>query len=259
MFTLIFDRLDLFIFVVIRMTGFIVFNPIFGRRNIPAMTKAAITVVLSVAVMVPMDDLTGIDLSNIIVMMFMLTKEFLLGFILGLIMNIYFSVVSISGEIMDMQMGLGMSKMYDPGSNIQMPLIGSFYNIILMLVFFMTNSHLNLLQIMAYSFKIFPVNSISINPAIGIYLLEIFKHIFILSIKLAFPIIASELITETGVGIVMRAVPQINVFIVGVQIKILLAILVLMVICPMTVWFFDNMLAEMGQVVTESFYKLAGT
>jgi flagellar biosynthetic protein FliR len=149
-------------------------------------------------------------------------------------------------------MGLSMSQMYDPASNANMPLSGNFYNITLVLLFFLTNSHGNLLQIIMLSFEISPVNSLSFNPDIGIYLMRMFGEIMTMSLKFAFPVIAAELITETGVGIVMRAVPQINVFVVGLQLKILAGLTIMIVCAPISVWFFDDLLKQMGESALEA-------
>jgi flagellar biosynthetic protein FliR len=240
------ERYDIFLFILARMTGFVFFNPIFGRRNIPGMSKAAITLVLAVfTVMHFTDDYTPVEVGNVTVFTLLLIKEFAFGFLIGTIVNMFFSVVAISGEVMDMQMGLGMSNMYDPGSNIQMAITGQFHNIALMLMFFLLNAHLNLIHIIMLSFRISPVDSIYFNPEIGIYLMELFGEIMILSLKFAFPVIAAELITETGVGIIMRAVPQINVFVVGLQLKILAGLAIMIVAAPISIWFFDEMLRDM--------------
>ena len=255
----IFQKYDLFLVVMVRMTGFIVFNPVFGRRNVPNNIKAAIAFVLAVVMMIPMERDAELDryTANIFVFMLLLAKEVVFGYLIGLIVNIYFSVLSMGGEIIDMQMGLAMSRMYDPGSNVQMPLIGSFFNVAFMFIFFLTNSHITLIELIRISFDISPVTSFSFNPGIGISVLNLFSHIFVLSMKLAFPVIAVELVTETGIGIIMRAVPQINVFVVGVQLKIFVALFILIAVCPVSAWFFDGMLREMTSFIYNALFALA--
>ena len=258
----IFERYDVFIFVLVRMTGFVVFNPIFGRRNIPAMTRSAIAFVLAVFALIQPDQITQIAQAdfnmgeNIIMTALLLVKEFAFGYLIGTIVNMFFSVISISGSVTDTQMGFGMSNMYDPASNIQMPLIGSFYNIALMLLFFLTNSHISLIKLLMLSFQISPVNSLHFNPDIGIYIMQLFGDILILSFKLAFPILAAELVAETGIGIIMRAVPQINVFVVGLQLRIIIGLIVMIVSAPAAVWFFDGMLYQMNESVYEALLLL---
>ncbi|MCL2099418.1 MAG: flagellar biosynthetic protein FliR [Oscillospiraceae bacterium] len=255
----VFERYDLFLMVMVRMTGFIFFNPLFGRRNVPAMVKAGVALFLSVfAVMYFPGEYAPIDISNILIFMFLMVKEFVIGYLLGLIVNMFFAIVAVGGEVMDMQMGLAMSQMYDPGSNVNMPITGSFYNFALMLLFFITNAHGTLIRILVLSFVIFPVDSLYFSPEIGIYLFRLFGNIMVLCLKFALPVIAAELITETGVGIVMRAVPQINVFVVGLQLKIFAGIGVMIVCAPAAVWFLDGVLYQMGESAFEAVFILAG-
>lgn len=262
----IFERYDIFLFIMARMLGFVIFNPVFGRRNIPATVRGALALVLSVFALMTITSDTELDalqtgtleLTSMLMFGILLAKEFIFGYLIGLVVNIFFSVVVMGGEIMDMQMGLGMSKMYDPGSNIQMPLTGNFYNIALMIMFFMTNSHITLIELLLVSFQLSPVGIISFSPDAGIYFMRMFGEIFILSLKFAFPVMAAELITETGVGIVMRAVPQINIFVVGLQLKIIVGIVVMIMCAPVSVWFFDGMLGRMNESIYEALRVLAG-
>lgn len=251
MIDVIFNKLELLIYIYIRMLGFIVFNPIFGRRNIAAMIKNAIALVLAILLASLLDNSYVPQVDNIFVFMGILIKEFICGYLIGMIAHIFFSVVSLSGEIADMQMGLGMSKMYDPGSNIQMPLTGSFYNVALTLMFFISNCHINLVQICYTSYGVLPIGFEGFNADVGYRLLELFAYVFTLSIKFTFPIIAAELIAETGIGIIMRAVPQINVFVVGVQLKVVVALVVMIACAAVSTRFLDGMLGNMNMHIKD--------
>ena len=240
------------------MTGFVLFNPVFGRRNIPVLTRGALAFVLAVAALMAitsdpeLDGIQTADTDSMIMFMLLLLKEFVFGYLMGLVVNLFFSVIVVGGEIMDLQIGLAMSQLFDPASNVQMPLSGNFQNFAFMLMFFLTNLHITLTGIVFLSFKISPVGIINFNPEVGLYAMRIFNEIFILSMRLAFPIIAAELIMEAGVGLLMRGVPQINIFVVGLQLKILAGIFVMLICAPVSVWFFDIVLSRMNDVVFET-------
>jgi flagellar biosynthetic protein FliR len=259
----IFERYDIFIFILMRMTGFVLFNPVFGRRNIPVMTRGALAFVLALTALMAVtsdpeiDAMQTADISNMMTFFILLIKEFIFGYLMGLIVNLFFGVVVVGGEIMDLQIGLAMSQLFDPASNVQMPLMGNFLNFAFMLMFFLTNSHITLTGILFLSFGISPVGIMNFNADIGIYLMQIFMEIFVLSVRLAFPILAAELIMEVGVGLLMRAVPQINIFVVGLQLKILAGISVMLICAPISVWFFDGVFARMNERVFEALRVLA--
>ena len=251
-------NIEIFIFIAARMTGFIFFNPIFGRRNIPGTARVGISLALAIFTLMhypgEIAPVAGAD--DMIVFMLLLMKEFAIGFLIGTIVTMFFSLVSLSGEVMDMQMGLAMSNMYDPGSNIQMPLSGSFFNVALMVLFFVTNAHGNLTEIVFVSFEIVPADSFALNPDVGMYVMQLFGYVMMLSLRFAFPVMAAELLTETAVGIIMRAVPQINVFVVGLQMKILVGISVMIMTAPVAVWFIDGLLRDMSYRAFEAIVLL---
>ena len=257
MFIAVLENLEIFIFIAARMSGFVFFNPIFGRRNIPGMARVGLSIILAVFTLVyfPADIPAMTD--NVVIFMLLLMKELALGFLLGTIVNMFFTLVGISGEVMDMQMGLAMSNMFDPGSNIQMPLTGSFFNVALMLLFFVTDSHSRLIEIIFLSFRIAPINSFVLNPDVGYYIMHLFGDIFLLSLRFAFPLMAAELLTETAVGIIMRAVPQINVFVVGLQMKIIVGVSIMLMTAPAAVWFLDGLLRDMTHRAVEAIWLLA--
>ena len=261
----VFERYDIFLFIMVRMLGCVVFSPVFGRRNISPMIRGAIAFVLAVFALLAITSdpeldamqVNSLELNSMLMFGILLVKEFVFGYLAGLVVNIFFSVITMGGEIMDMQMGLGMSKMYDPASNIQMPLTGNFYNIAMMLLFFMTNSHITLIGIILVTFQLSPVGIISFHADAGIYLMKMFGEIFILSLKLAFPVMAAELISEAGIGILMKTVPQINIFVVGLQFKIIAGLAVMLMCAPVSVWFFDGMLGQMNDSIYEALRVLA--
>jgi len=260
----VFERYDIFLFAFIRMTGFVIFNPALGRRNIPAPARGAIALVLAVAAAAAIAEnpeiaaLQIVEAGNMLVFIVLAIKEFIFGYLLGLVVNLFFSIAVVGGEMMDLQIGLAMSKLFDPASNVQMPLTGNFFNIAFMALFFITNSHLTLVGIMFLSFGISPVGLTSFNPEVALYLVKLFSEMFILGMKLAMPIMAAELTMEISVGILMRAVPQINIFVVGLQLKIMAGMGVMLICAPVSVWFFDGVLNRMNQSALDALKVLTG-
>ena len=98
-----------FALVSMRLTGCIMFNPILGRRNLPASLKAGLIVILTLLVcsVIPMQTIEVVGLLHFFVLV---AKELLIGFIIGLIVRMFFSIVSVGGEVIDMQIGLSMAK-----------------------------------------------------------------------------------------------------------------------------------------------------
>lgn len=216
-----------FLFVAMRMFGFIIFNPILGRKNIPNIARSGIALSLSI-VLYSASKPNIVETFSAIEYAVLFIKEFMIGAVIGYIMQLVTSTLVFAGEVIDMQAGISMAKVYDPQSNISMPMSGSIYNTLFMILFFTTNAHLNLINLLLISGEILPFGSINFSPDFYTYILDLFSQSMILALKLAFPIMAIELMFEVGVGILMRAIPSINIFAVNIQAKVLIGLLAIL-------------------------------
>jgi len=235
------------------MTGVIFFNPVFGRANIPALVKIGLSLGIALNVTYGLTDIYVADYTTIDLLVSMV-REFAVGFAMGFIMQLFLGVFHIGGELMDLQVGFSMAQMYDPSTNSQVSVTGNFLTIMYVLLFFITNSHLNLMAIAAKSYSVVPVGLGGVSGKIGVYMIELFGYILVYALQLTLPIIVTEILVEVAVGILMRVVPNINVFIVNLQLKIIVGLLVLLTIIPMLVRFLGKlnmiMLDRMETVLT---------
>lgn len=247
----------LFLLVFTRICGAILFNPLLGRKNVPVIAKVGLSFAISLCVFPNLDQTsTGID--TIVEFVFAILKELFVGYIMGFIMQLVMSAVFIAGESVDMQLGLGMSKIYDPASNISMAISGTVYNLLFTIIFFLSDGHLTLIRLLCGTCKLFKVGEGFINPEAGGYIVLIFGDILLLSLKLAMPIIAVEFLTEVGFGFLMRSVPQINIFSIGLQIKLAIGFLMLIMTLPVTsrlldysiTYMFDKIESGIGYMLT---------
>lgn len=209
-------------------------NPIFGRRNIPAMVKVGLSLGIALSAYYGMTDISLMDYSGIDLFVSVL-KEFIIGFALGFVLQLFLSVFQLGGELIDMQMGIGMAMMYDPASNSQISITGNIFTIMYTLLFFITNSHIALIHITIRSFQALPIGLESVNSKVAIYFIELFGYMLVYAVQLALPIIVTEILVEVAVGILMRFVPNINVFVVNLQIKLLVGFTVIITIIPVLV------------------------
>jgi flagellar biosynthetic protein FliR len=111
---------------------------------------------------------------------------------------------------------------------------------ICIVIFFVSNAHLTFFKIIIYSFDILPLGTALINPNCGAYAVMLFSNILVLSLKFALPVVAIELVTEFGLGMLMRTVPQINIFVVGLQLKLLVGLVLIVLVFPQMFMFLDN-------------------
>lgn len=235
------NGIEVFLLVFVRMTGLFVAAPIFGRRNIPIYLKVGLSFIMAVI----LTSTAKINMpsfhNSIYFYLYLIINELLVGVCLGYISYLIFTAIYVAGQMIDMQIGFGMVNVMDPMSNIQVPITSNLYFIIGMLVFMGVNGHHILIKTLFDSYKMVPLGS----AAFGSHLLEdivrIFHGTFVIAFKIAAPVTATILVSDVALGVISRTVPQLNVFAVGMSLKIILGILVMMLTIP----FFINLLGAL--------------
>lgn len=243
-------QLILFSLILMRMTGLILLNPIFGRRGIPKYFQSGLALFLTFMVYAFYQG-TEIEVANSIQYGLLLLKEFAVGYVLGYTMELFFLVITFAGAVVDFQMGLSMSTIYDPQSNAQQPLSGGIWNAYMILMFFAVNGHLALTNILFTSYAAVPAGTVSFSTAMVQAILDIFVQAIVLAMQFSFPIIAIEFLVEVAVGILMKTIPQINVFVVNIQAKILIGLGMLVFLFSPMSEFVKNLIPMMMQSVRD--------
>ena len=218
----------LFALVFMRMTGAIALNPILGRSNIPNPVKGAMILVLSFLLYGGTDGVLTHEPAFMLEFGFMLIKELMVGFVIGFSMGLSFAVVRFAAAVLDYIMGLSMAQTYDPQYNTQMTITSGMFYTFLVLLFLAGDGHVRLMALIYHSARLIPFGEVMIRPELSTLMVEIFKTSIATGLQLAFPILAMELVTESAVGILMRIIPQINVFAVNFQLKIIVGLMMLL-------------------------------
>ncbi len=227
-----------------RVTGIFTFNPIFGRQNVPMRVRVSLSLVLAVSMLTFMGGTTGYVPDGVIGFVFVILLEALIGLVFGFITNLILTVLIYAGELIDNQIGLSMAKAMDPSTGIQMPVFGNLYYYLFIFYFFLTDGHFQYIKLFAISYEIIPIGyeftevTLSLTRSVAMY----FGEIMVLAVKLAIPIVATELIVEFCVGVIMKAVPTIQIFSVNIQLKIIIGLLVMLAIAVPVSEFMDRLL-----------------
>jgi flagellar biosynthetic protein FliR len=226
------------------MSALFIISPIFGRANIPAYLKILLSVMIgfiAIQFYPPPPELPPTLLHFVLA----ITGELLVGLSIGYITTMFFGIVFTAGNIIDTHIGFGMVQIYDVATNAQMPIIGTLLNIVIIQSFLLTNGHIKLIRLLFATFEYIPVGNVVLRPELGQLMLNGFLQAFVLSINVALPIMASALVAEVGLGIVVRTSPQMNIFVLGLPLKVLLGLVMMSVIVPVFIRFtniiFDRM------------------
>ena len=209
------------------MTGCVAFNPLFGRRGVPSLVKAGLILLLSLSAFAITT--VGVEApSTLLGLALMFLMELFLGYVLGLIINLFFYIPVMAGSVIDMQMGLSMASTYDPASGIQVTATSTLLNVLMSLLFFAANGHHTLIRIFLASGRVVPFGTVALGEDFYGAMIQIFLDCTLLGVKLAMPILAAELMGQVGMGILMKAIPQINVFAINIELKVIIGLVLIM-------------------------------
>lgn len=219
---------ETFILVLVRMTGLFVVSPVFGRRNLPAPFKIGFAFFLAIIMTSTLNTPVVQIEENLFAYAILVLKEFMVGLVIGYISYLVLSAVYLAGQQIDMQIGFSMVNVLDPMSNIQVPITSNFYFIICILITLAINGHHMIIKALFDSFIIVPPGSATFDSQVLIQdMVRMLGNIFIISFKISAPVTAAILIADIAMGVVMRTVPQVNIFAVGMPLKILLGLVVI--------------------------------
>lgn len=217
------------IFVFIRiLTFFSCINVIFPSGT-PKVFKVMFSIFISFIISPFIQaDIAVHSLSQLIIYALM---ETLTGLVFGFITNMCFNSLKIAGSLIDQQLGLSMANIYDPNTNTQNTLIETILYWLGVMIFFSMNGHHQLIAGIQNSFNLVKVGQLILSGNFD-YVINVFVQCFIIGIKIAVPMILSLLIAELLIGFISKSVPQLNVMVVSMPLKLLMGIIFIMIALP---------------------------
>jgi flagellar biosynthetic protein FliR len=252
--------LPVFLLVFVRMTSFFLSVPIFSTRGVPNQLKVGLAFLLALISFsyVPMQQTIPLDL------MFLMyaVKEVLIGLILGFICEMVFYTIQIAGGLMDLQMGFAMANIIDPRTGAYVPITGTFKNILATLYFLSINGHHMLIKGMIASYQAAPVDRIWIplgENQVFLHVVKIFSQMFASALLMAAPIVAALFLVDLSLGIIAKSVPQFNIFVVGLPIKMIASFLILIVVMPAFFLILSGLFEKMFEAMAEMMTLLGGS
>lgn len=232
----VFDRVDLFLLILVRLIGFFTILPIITGANIPGIIRMALSV--GFAFMVYTSGLYGevhiMFNDSMIAFFFMVIIEFAIGFTMAYVVYMIFATLYIVGQFMDNAIGFNMVSVMDPAGTMQAPVTGNLLYLMSMVLLIQTGGLHRILGAFFSGFSFAPIGTVRIfdQYAMFMYIIELFMHLFVMGMQIAMPIVGAILLINTALGMLVKASPQMNIFVVGIPLRILLGILLFFALMP---------------------------
>ena len=224
-------NISLFLLILCRWTGMIMLAPVFGARGVPGVVKLGLAASLSVIIYPLISASKPLIPNELLPYVAVIIKEVFVGLVIGFVIYTMTAILTGAGQLIDFQMGFTMGAAIDPVYGVQSPMMGNFQMILATMLLLATNSHHYLIAAMVKSYAYIPINPAALPSHFAFYA-QLVAHVFALSIQMALPVFGALLVSDVGVGLLSRTVPQLNIFSVVFPVKIIFGFVVLILSIP---------------------------
>jgi flagellar biosynthetic protein FliR len=236
------SNIMMFLLVLTRISGLFVSAPVLSNQDVPAQVKLGVNIVLSFIIFsLHMSDPLKTVPRDMIQFTAMAFQEFLVGAIIGFSVRTLLSGFQMAGELVSTASGLTVSNIMDPLTQTNVPVISQFYFFMAMLMFLSLNMHEAMLLAVNKSYAWFPIGGVVIPmDKIAERIMLMTSNMYVVALMMAMPVFSVILVTEVALAFTTKVMPQMNIFMVALPFKIMLALVMLILSLPSTAQFITD-------------------
>lgn len=244
------QELEIFLLIVVRMTCFIYAAPFFGMNNTPGQFKVAFGLFVSYLIYFSTMPHEQLVYNTVLQYATIVLKEAIVGLMIGWGANICSSIVFFAGRMVDMEIGFAMVNAMDPTTKENVTITGFYYQYMVMLILMFSGMHRYLIQAMADTYDLIPIGEAVFQADLMTEPVIKFLSSYInIGFRIALPIFAAILIVNVILGILTKVSPQLNMFAVGMQIKILIGLGIMLLTTGMLPYVSEFIYTEMKVMI----------
>jgi flagellar biosynthetic protein FliR len=210
--------------------------PVFQSRFIPPRLKMFFAFILAIVIAPYIKSELNLNQFTFAMAIFSLIQEILVGLIIGFMVNLPFYALQLGGYFFDVSLGYGIVNIIDPNTGTEMPILGQFNYMLALLVFLTMNGHHSLIISLIQSYEMVKPGMLFLRKEAVAVFVKAFSGMFFLGFKIGVPILGSIFLTDVALGIIAKLIPQINIFVVGFSVKIIVGLLMLVLFIPVFVY-----------------------
>lgn len=245
------DQIIIFICILVRISTFVYTAPFFNLKNVPVSVKVGFSVALA-AIMFEILPIQTLVYHSVIDYGLIVLKEAICGLVMGFFANVCSQILSFAGQMIDFEIGFAMVNEFDPISNAQVTITANFYQYAVMLMLFITNMHHYIVKAIVDSFTLIPVGKVVLHSNIYLAFLDFIINYFVIGFRIVLPIFASLLIVNTILAILAKVAPQMNMFVIGMQLKVFVGLLVLLFMVALIPSVSDFIFSQMSEMLKKA-------
>lgn len=250
------EQIMLFLFVMVRVSAILFVVPFFESKNVPILIKVGLAVSVT-WLMLPQIKVAPPSLDNSPIVFAMgIISEVAIGATIGLMVQLLFAGVQLAGQMAGFQMGFAIANVVDPASSLQIPMLSQFLNLFAFLIFLSLDMHYYVIKALVDGFELIPLWGAQFDGNILELIIRTAADAFVIAVQIGAPVMVALLLTSVALGLVARTVPQMQIFIVAMPLKIILGLLFLGFSMPYIMHFLKGAFVKLGENIQGVIYLL---
>lgn len=240
---------ELLILILVRISCFVYAAPFYGMSNVPSRVKIGLSCFISILIFSSVDQ-SEVAYTGMIGYAVIVLKEGITGLLMGFAANICNSIILFAGNIIDMDIGLSMAQEFDPMTKTQVTITGNLYQYFILLLMVVTDMHHYILRALMDSYVVIPVNGQVFDwDSLAGSMVTYMTDLFVIGFRIVLPIFACIMVLNCILGIMSKVAPQMNMFAVGIQMKLLVGLTVLFLTVSLLPGIADFIFTEMKRMI----------
>ncbi len=244
-------HLEYYMMIFARIAGTLSLAPIFGHKSVPVRVRLFLALAITMVV-VSVRPYTPLDYTTILGFTAILVKELVVGLTIGFLASATMNIIAMAGEFIDREIGFSMVSNFDPTVNNSITITAELYNYTILLILLCSNLHYFFITAVVDSFNVIPIGkAIFDSDAMYSIALEYITQYFIIALRISLPMFVSILLLNVILGILAKVAPQMNMFVIGMQLKVLAGLFVVLA----TIGFLPNITDLLFTEVKDVIYQ----
>jgi flagellar biosynthetic protein FliR len=243
------EQIYRFLFVLVRVASMMSVLPFFESRNVPVLVKSGLAMAVTLMLLPQVRGLPPSLDTSPFVFCLGLASEVIIGLIIGFLLQLVFVGVQLAGQTAGFQMGFAIANVVDPASSMQIPMLSQFLNLFALMIFLSLDIHHYFIKALVDGFEIIPFWAARFDGDIFNLLVQTVSNAFVIAVKIGAPVMVALLLTSVALGLIARTVPQMQIFIVAMPVKIILGMLFLGFSLPFCMNYLRSIFMALGQML----------
>ena len=220
------ESLSTFVWPFVRVGAFLMVMPIVGGSFVPTKVRLLLAITLTIVIAPILPEPVTLEVLSLAGLVTMI-QEIAIGVLMGFLVQLVFDAIALGGQVIGMSMGLGFAVFLDRARGVSIPVLGQLFLMLAMLIFLSIDGHLALIELLAESFRAWPVGSGKLTLPVLSEVLVWTSQLFTFALTIALPAITALLVVNLSFGVMSRAAPTLNLFAVGFPVAMLLGFTVI--------------------------------